>query len=155
MNKFGTYTGNGYALTYQIGESVPQASLTDKGRSITAGGQIPLTARRMGKYFYWPAGINNDEPDVCAALIKGNRLLPSLIEKQVAILYAVVNDYLVDVDVADIRAYEQGLYEYADNNAALAEVMQAIRETGKLESEAEEKLKAALKEYTDNFCKVH
>ena len=87
MNKFGTFTGNGYALTYQIGESVPQASLTDKGRSITAGGQIPLTARRMGKYFYWPAGINNDEPDVCALLIKGNRLLPSLIEKQIAILY--------------------------------------------------------------------
>lgn len=87
MNKVGTFTGNGYALTYQIGESVPQASLTDKGRSVTAAGQIPLTARRMGKYFYWPAGINNDEPDVCAALIKGNRLLPSLIEKQVAILY--------------------------------------------------------------------
>ena len=87
MNKFGTYTGNGYALTYQIGESVPTASLTDKRQSVTASGQIPLTARRMGKYFYWPAGINNDEPDVCAALIKGNRLLPSLIEKQVSILY--------------------------------------------------------------------
>ena len=88
-------------------------------------------------------------------VLKQNRSAPVPVEKQVAILYAVVNDYLVDVDVADIRAYEQGLYEYADNNAALAEVMQAIRETGKLESEAEEKLKAALKEYTDNFCKVH
>lgn len=87
MNKFGTFTGHGYALTYQIGEATPSASLTGDGRSSSANGQVALSAIRMGGYFYWPAGVNNDEPTVCASLIKGNRLLPSLIEKQVAILY--------------------------------------------------------------------
>ena len=87
MNKFGTYTGHGYALTYQIGEAEPAASLTGSGRGTESDGQVALSARRMGAYYYWPAGANNDDPDVCAALIKGNRLLPSLIEKQVAILY--------------------------------------------------------------------
>ena len=87
MIKFGTYTGHGYALTYQIGEAEPAASLTGSGRGTESDGQAALSARRMGAYYYWPAGVNNDDPDVCAALIKGNRLLPSLIEKQVAILY--------------------------------------------------------------------
>lgn len=87
MNKFGTFSGHGYALTYQIGDAVPEASLSGDGRGSVANGQAALSARRMGGYFYWPAGANNDDPDVCAALIKGNRLLPSLIEKQVAILY--------------------------------------------------------------------
>lgn len=85
MNKFGTYSGHGYNLTYQIGESMPQASLSS-GRS--SSDRLPvLSAQRMDKYFYWPAGEHNDEPDICAALIKGNRLLPSIIEKQVSILY--------------------------------------------------------------------
>ena len=35
----------------------------------------------------WPNGANNDDPSVCKELIKGNRLFPSLIEKQIAILY--------------------------------------------------------------------
>lgn len=88
-------------------------------------------------------------------VLKQNRSEPVPVEKQVAILYATINGYLKDVKVPDIREYEQGLYEAADNNAALAEVMQIIRETGKLETETEEKLKAALAEYTKNFCNAH
>ena len=86
MNRLGTYTGNGIVLTYQIGENAPTMSYTGKNEQASA--TLPsLTAKRMGNYQYWPAGPNNNDPDVCAALIKGNRLLPSLIEKQVAILY--------------------------------------------------------------------
>ena len=88
-------------------------------------------------------------------VLKQNRSEPVPVEKQVAILYATINGYLKDVKVSNIHEYEQGLYEAADNNAALAEVMQIIRETGKLEAETEEKLKAALAEYTQNFCKTH
>ena len=85
MNKIGTITGEGYSLTYQIGEG-NLAALT-KTSSVTAEERTPdLNAQRLGTYYYWPAGSNND-PDVCSDLISGNRLLPSLIEKQVAILY--------------------------------------------------------------------
>ena len=85
MNRLGTYTGNGVVLTYQIGENAPALSYT--GKQSTSATLPSLSAKKMGGYYYWPAGQNNDDPDVCAALIKGNRLLPSLIEKQVAILY--------------------------------------------------------------------
>ena len=86
MNKFGYISGDGYAFTYQIGEG-PLAS-TEGTRSVSAAERSAvLSAQRMGQFLYWPAGENNDDPDICSDLISGNRLLPSLIEKQVAILY--------------------------------------------------------------------
>jgi len=86
MNRFGYISGKGYAFTYQIGEDA--FARTEGTRSVSASERsVVLSAQRMGEYMYWPAGEFNDDPDVCADLISGNRLLPSLIEKQVAILY--------------------------------------------------------------------
>ena len=88
-------------------------------------------------------------------VLKQNRNSPVPVEKQVAILYATTHDYLAGVAVPNIAEYEKGLYEFADSNAVMAEVMSTIRETGKLEADTEEKLKAALTEYTKSFCAVH
>ena len=51
----------------------------------------------------------------------------------------------------DVHAYEEGLYAYLDENAY--DVLQAIRETGKLDPETEEKLKAALSGFVAVFLK--
>ena len=82
-------------------------------------------------------------------VLKQDRNSPVDVEKQIAILYAVVNNYLQPVDVKDIAEYEQGLYEYLDAHAA--GLLTSIRETGKLEAEDEQKLKTALETYTKNF----
>ncbi len=82
-------------------------------------------------------------------VLKQDRNSPVDVEKQIAILYAVVNNYLQPVDVRDIAEYEQGLYEYLDAHAA--GLLTSIRETGKLEAEDEQKLKTALETYTKNF----
>ena len=82
-------------------------------------------------------------------VLKQDRNSPVDVEKQIAILYAVVNNYLQPVDVRDIAEYEQGLYEYLDTHAA--DLLTSIRETGKLEAEDEQKLKTALETYTKNF----
>ena len=82
-------------------------------------------------------------------VLKQDRNSPVDVEKQIAILYAVVNNYLQPVDVKDIAEYEQGLYEYLDAHAA--DLLTSIRETGKLEAEDEQKLKTALETYTKNF----
>ena len=86
-------------------------------------------------------------------VLKQNRNSPVPVEKQVAILYATVNDYLKDIEVADIAEYERGLYEFMDGNAGAAAVMETVRTTGKLENETEEALKKALAEYTETFKK--
>ena len=87
-------------------------------------------------------------------VLKQGRSTPVPVEKQVAILYAVVNGILTQVEVEDIQSYEEGLYTFLDSDAAGVSAMEAIRSTGKLESETEEKLKTALKDYTDRFLKA-
>jgi F-type H+-transporting ATPase subunit alpha len=84
-------------------------------------------------------------------VLKQNQNTPITMEKQVAILYAVVNNILIKVNTEDVAEYEAGLYDFLDSNPTGIAVMKEIRETGKLESDAENKLKEVLNAYTENF----
>ena len=106
-------------------------------------------------------GSDLDE-DTKARLAQGERIVevlkqdkssPVPVEKQVAILYAVVNNILMKVDTADIAEYEEGLFRHLDTAPDGIAAMNAIRETGNLDAGTEEKLKTVLNEYTDQFVK--
>ena len=84
-------------------------------------------------------------------VLKQKQNAPVPVEKQVAILYAVTKGILSKVVTEDVKLYEEGLYIWLDTDARGAEVMQVIRESGKLEKETEEKLKSALEAYTESF----
>ena len=88
-------------------------------------------------------------------VLKQNRSAPVPVEKQVAILFATIHDLLVKVRVADVAEYEKGLYEYLENDAAGAAVMETIRTTGNLDKDTEEALKGVLSAYTESFVKAH
>ena len=87
-------------------------------------------------------------------VLKQNRSTPIPVEKQVAILYAVINDYLGRIEVTDIHDFEEGFYQFLDTNAAGLAAMQTIRSTGAMDQKAEQNLKAALEEYLDIFQKT-
>ena len=87
-------------------------------------------------------------------VLKQGRSMPVPVEKQVAILYAVVNGVLSAVAVEDVHEYEMGLYDFLDSDANGATAMDNIREKGTLDAETEEKLKTALKDYTEKFLKA-
>ncbi len=104
-------------------------------------------------------GSDLDE-DTKVRLAKGERIVevlkqkngsPIPVEKQVAILYAVVHDILTDVPVEKISEYEAGLYTFLDNDGEAAKAMRAIRQTGELKEETENELSGALNRYTANF----
>lgn len=80
MNKFGYTHHNNTVVTYEIAEA-----MTEKGGLFSRLDVIAPLA--LGEYTVWPNGVNNLAPNECEELISGNRLLPSLIEKQVSILY--------------------------------------------------------------------
>ena len=84
-------------------------------------------------------------------VLKQKQNAPVPVEKQVAILYAVTKGILSKVVTEDVELYEEGLYIWLDTDARGAEVIQVIRESGKLEKETEEKLKSALEAYTESF----
>ena len=85
-------------------------------------------------------------------VLKQDRNAPVDVAHQVCILYAVVNGYLTDVAVEQIREYEAGLYPYVDDHAF--GVLENIRTTGQLSAEDEQTLKQALSDYTKQFLNL-
>ena len=104
-------------------------------------------------------GSDLDE-DTKTRLAKGARIVevlkqgkgePIPVEKQVAILYAVVRDVLTDVPVEKIAEYQEGLFSFIDNDPQGVAAMRAIRESGKLDENTDAALSESLARYTQNF----
>ena len=77
-------------------------------------------------------------------VLKQKRSRPVRVGGQVAIVYAVINGYLNDVEPKDVAEYEDGLYEYLE--ARYEELLVRI-EQGQWEASDVETLKEALKGY--------
>ena len=87
------------------------------------------------------------------AVLKQRNNAPAEVAHQVCIIYAVVNGYLKDIAVDRIPEFEKRLQEFMENGKYDG-VLRAIRETGKLEKDTEEQLKAALTELLGEFAPV-
>ena len=83
------------------------------------------------------------------AVLKQSNNAPVEVAHQVCILYAVVGGYLKDIPVEKIPQFEARLYEFMDNRHI--SVLEAIRESGKLEPDTEESLKQAITELLTEF----
>lgn len=86
-------------------------------------------------------------------VLKQNRGTPIPVEKQVAILYAVNNDFLKDVALDKVHDYEMGLYDFLDSDTDAKKVMETIASTGAWDKETEDALKAALTRYTERAAR--
>ena len=87
-------------------------------------------------------------------VLKQNRSTPIPVEKQVAIIYAVINDILAEIAVTDVAEFEKGLFAFLDTDQKGSAAMQAIRTTGALSDETEANLRAALEDYKGIFLKT-
>ncbi len=83
------------------------------------------------------------------AVLKQRNGAPKEVAHQVCIIYAVTHGYLNAIDVSAIPEFEKRLEEHLDNYHA--DVLEAIRTSGKLESDTETKLKAALDTLAEQF----
>jgi len=83
------------------------------------------------------------------AVLKQKNGSPKEVAQQVCIIYAVTHGYLTSIPVAKIPEFEKRLEEHMNNHHA--DVLEAIRSTGKLETETENALKAALDELVAEF----
>ena len=83
------------------------------------------------------------------AVLKQKNNAPKEVAQQVCIIYAVTHGYLNNIDVAQIPEFEKRLEEHMDNHHA--QVLEAIRTSGKLDPETENGLKVALDELVAQF----
>jgi F-type H+-transporting ATPase subunit alpha len=82
-------------------------------------------------------------------LLKQPQFHPLTWQQQVVILFSGTQGYLDDVEVKDIRAFENGLYPYFDS--AQSALMEDMTKKKALDDDLRNRLHAALKEYKANF----
>jgi len=83
-------------------------------------------------------------------ILKQPQYQPLAVERQVAIIFAATNGYLDEVPVEQIRAYEDGLYQFLETTHA--SVLVAIREKKILDDEVKAGLQTALVDYGKQFA---
>ncbi len=86
-------------------------------------------------------------------LLKQPQFSPLPTEKQVIIIYAGNNGYLDDLEVEQIRGFEDGLYKYLDS--AQSALLSDIINKKTLDDDLKARMDAALKEYKQNFLAEH
>lgn len=82
-------------------------------------------------------------------ILKQDQYKPVPVEKQIMILYAAVNDFLMDIEVSKIKAFEKGFLEFMD--AHHREVGAMIVDKKELTDEIKKALSEAINEYKKDF----
>jgi F-type H+-transporting ATPase subunit alpha len=84
-------------------------------------------------------------------ILKQAQFVPVALERQVMILYAVINGYMDDIPVNRMAAFEAEFYRFME--ASRGDVGSSIAKTKDLSAEAEENLKKSVQEFKQGFSK--
>jgi F-type H+-transporting ATPase subunit alpha len=84
-------------------------------------------------------------------VLKQPQFVPVSLERQVMVLYAVINGYLDDIPVDKIAAFELDFYRFMESS--YADLAKNIASTRDLTAENEETLKKAIEEFKQGFAK--
>ncbi|NLK27194.1 MAG: F0F1 ATP synthase subunit alpha [Clostridiales bacterium] len=90
-----------------------------------------------------------DQGERIVEVLKQDRNSPVPVELQVAIIYAVVNNYLSEVEVSDIKEYEKELF--FELTSYHEDLLAHIRSGKSLDDEDKQKLDEAIKNFTKKF----
>jgi F-type H+-transporting ATPase subunit alpha len=82
-------------------------------------------------------------------MLKQPQYKPMPVEKQVMIIYAATQKYLLDIAVEDVLRFEAELFEYVDTK--YPEIPESIRTEKVLTEETESKLIQAIEECKASF----
>lgn len=82
-------------------------------------------------------------------ILKQDVYNPMSVEKQIIILYAAVNNFLMDIPVSKIKAFEKDFLDFMDTHHA--KVLEAILEKKELTEEIKKDLSEAIKEFKKVF----
>lgn len=85
-------------------------------------------------------------------LLKQPQYTPYAVEDQVASVWAGTHGYLDTIELGDVHKFESGYLDYLRHNT---NVLQTIAQTGKLEPETEEELKAATAKFLESFTSAY
>ena len=82
-------------------------------------------------------------------VLKQDQYVPLPVEKQIAIIFAGTNGLLDDLEVAEIRTFEESLYRFLESTQAA--LLPKIRERKAIDEEIRGELQRAIKEAKERF----
>lgn len=82
-------------------------------------------------------------------VLKQDQYVPLPVEKQIAIIFAGTNGLLDDLEVADIRPFEQSLYRFLESTQSA--LLPKIRDRKAIDDEIRGELQRAIKEAKERF----
>ncbi len=114
--------------------------------------------RELQSFAQFGSDLDKDTKD---RLAHGERIVEVLkqkngatipVNKQVCLFYAATNGYLKTVEVDDVSEYERELYAELDRSGY--DILDAIKSSGVMSPETEEKLKSFLGAFTEKFTQA-
>ncbi len=82
-------------------------------------------------------------------LLKQNKNKPFPVEEQIAVIFAAINGYLDDVDVKDVRKFEQDYLSYLKSGGL--GILEEIAEKKAISDDLSNKMKSALETFKNNL----
>jgi len=102
------------------------------------------------------------DPTTQAQITRGQRLMelmkqpqysPMEVEDQIVVLFAGVNGYLDDLPLSAVKPFEEGLLKFVKEK--YDDILSEIRTKKQLTKELEERMHKAIKEFKEEFVRVH
>ncbi len=90
-----------------------------------------------------------DRGERLTEILNQEQYIPLQVEKQVLIIYAGNRGYLDEFEVSEVKKYEKQLYEYFEKE--YADILKKIAEKKEIDSELDEAIAKALKEFNQKF----
>ena len=113
--------------------------------------------RELQNFSQFGSDLDQDTKDRLAQgeriveVLKQSKNSPMDVEKQVVMIYAVVNNYLKDIPVSDVREFENDLLKEIEESHP--DIFSSITQTKELTAENEQAIKEILKSYVEKFLK--
>ena len=113
--------------------------------------------RELQNFSQFGSDLDQDTKDRLAQgeriveVLKQSKNSPMDVEKQVVMIYAVVNNYLKDIPVNMVREFEVDLLKEIEESHP--DIYSSITKTKELTAENEEAIKEVLKNYVEKFLK--
>lgn len=151
------YQGNRPAVNAGLSVSRVGSAAQIKAMKKVAG-KMRLEAAQYRELAAFAQFGSDLDKETQAKLERGKRLMevfkqdqysPLSVIEQVAIFYAVTNEYLDDVPVEKVAEFEKGLLEQVENKSK--KFIQEIEKNGEYSEEGEEELKKIIGDYRDTI----
>ncbi len=151
------YQGQRPAINSGLSVSRVGSSAQTKAMKKVAG-KMRLEAaqyRELASFAQFGSDLDEETKDKLARgerlmeILKQDQYSPVEITHQIAVFYSLINGYMDNVPVEKVKEFELALGQYLDDNGK--DILDEIRESGKLEDELSEKLGKVIQDFKDTL----